>query len=230
MPALFCVFFYMLRFFYGKAYNYLTTLYALSLVIWAQFYLINWKRKCSELMVYWDNYTEEYDIENFRKQYKGIVRYSPITDKQEVYYPNYKRILKIITGIFFMMPVFFLATFVNICFMNLDGTIAEDTILNIPILNDLSKPGSLFDTNGMLCNFLPILYAQAIAFMNKQFVKVAVYTTERENHKVKSNYENTIILKRYIFEFMDNYMCFFYIAFINQNFASLKSQIVSYMS
>ena len=95
------------------------------------------------------------------------------------------------------------------------------------LLNNLSKPGRIFDMTGVLCNILPILYAQAIAFMNKQFVKVAIFTTERENHRVKSNYENTIILKRYIFEFMDNYMCFFYIAFVNQNFVALKSQIVS---
>jgi anoctamin-10 len=197
------------------------------LVIWAQFYLINWRRKCSELSIYWDNYTEEYDLENQRKEYKGVMRQSPITGKLEKYYPSYKRHLNFLRGIFTMLPVFAIATFVNICFMNLDGTIADDTIFNIPFLSILNKPGYIFDTNGLLCNILPVIYAQAIAIMNAQFVKVAVYTTDMENHRVRSNYENTIILKRYIFEFMDNYMCFFYIAFINQNFISLKSQIVS---
>lgn len=212
---------------FGEAYNYLTTVYSLALVIWAQFYLIDWKRKCSELMVQWDNYTEEYDLENQRKQFYGRMRLSPITDKLEKYYPNYKRVVNFLKGILIMLPVFIMATFINVCFMNLDGTIAEGTILSIPFLSQLHQPGYIFDLNGFLCNLLPIIYAQAIAFMNAQFVKVAVYTTDMENHRVRSNYENAIILKRYVFEFMDNYMCFFYIAFVNQNFISLKSQIVS---
>jgi anoctamin-10 len=112
--------------------------------------------------------------------------------------------------------------------MNMDGTIQDNTVFSIPFLSNLHREGGIFDLNGILVNILPILQAQAIAYMNSTFGKIAVYTTERENHKVKSNYENTVILKRYIFEFMDNYMCFFYIAFVNQDFASLKSQIVSY--
>lgn len=128
-----------------------------------------------------------------------------------------------------MLPLFVLATFVNVCFMNMDGTIQDGTVFCIPFLSNLHKEGAIFDLNGILVNLLPILQAQAIAYMNSQFGKIAVYTTERENHKVKSNYENTVILKRYIFEFMDNYMCFFYIAFVNQDFTALKSQIVSFI-
>lgn len=179
-------------------------------------------------MIQWDNFTEEYDKENQRKQFHGYWRNSPITDKPEKYYPAYKRYYKIITGIFIMLPLFALATFVNVCFMNMDGTIQDGTVFSIPFLNNLHKEGAIFDMNGILINILPILQAQAIAYMNSLFGKIAVYTTERENHKVKSNYENTVILKRYIFEFMDNYMCFFYIAFVNQDFTSLKSQIVSF--
>lgn len=181
-------------------------------------------------MIRWDNFTEEYDKDNERKEFKGEWRKSPITEKPEKFYSSFNRSLKMLEGILIMLPVFAIATLMNVCFMNMDGTIEDDTILYIPFLKNLSREGMIFDMNGMLCNILPIIQAQCIAIMNVQFSKVAVYTTNRENHKVKSNYENTIILKRYIFEFMDNYMCFFYIAFINQNFASLKSQIVSYLN
>ena len=210
---------------FGDAYNYLTTVYALLLVIWAQFYLIHWKRKCSETMIYWDNYNEEYDLENQRKEFRGKFRYSPITDKMEKYYPEYKRWIKLIQSILCMLPIFIIATFVNVCFMNLDGTITDDTFLCIPCLHQFSHTGGIFAPDSILVNVLPIFYAQAIAIMNKQFTRVAQFSTNLENHRVKSNYENTIILKRFVFEFMDNYMCFFYIAFVNQNFIMLKSQI-----
>ena len=210
---------------FGDTYSYITTIYALFLIIWCQFYLINWKRKCSELMIRWDNFTDEYDKENQRKEFKGIWRKSPVTEKPEKYYPKRSYIIQLLSGILIMIPVFVIATIMNISFMNMDGTIEEGTAFHIPFLRVLANPDYIFAADGVLVNFLPIVQAQCIAFMNAQFHKIAVYTTNRENHKVKSNYENTIILKRYIFEFMDNYMCFFYIAFVNQDFAMLKSSI-----
>lgn len=229
LPALFSLIFYTLKFaFHPEKYNYLTTVYAVFLIIWAQFYLIDWKRKCSELMIQWDNFNEEYDKENQKKDFIGTWGISPITGKPEKQYPNSKRLIKILQGILFMFPVFIIATLMNTIFMNLDGTIQDDTLLWIPFFSQFSKEGQIFSSSSILINFLPIIQAQCINFMNRQFRKVAVWTTDRENHSNKSNYENTIILKRYIFEFMDNYMCFFYIAFFNQDFTALKTSIVSF--
>ncbi len=177
-------------------------------------------------MIQWDNFNEEYDKENQKKDFRGVWRISPITGKPEKYYSNSKRLLKILKGALFMLPVFMLATLMNTIFMNLDGTIQDDTLLWIPFFSQFSKEGQIFSSTSILINFLPMIQAQCINFMNRQFRKVAVWTTDSENHSNKSNYENTIILKRYIFEFMDNYMCFFYIAFFNQDFSALKSSIV----
>ena len=179
-------------------------------------------------MIHWDNFSDEYDKENTRKEFKGEWRTSPITGKPEIYYPKSLRIIAFFKGMFIILPVFAIAIFLNVCFMNMDGTIEKDTVFAIPFLRSLNQDGRIFGNDGFLINILPIVQAQVIAFMNSQFQTVAIYTTNMENHKVKSNYQNTLILKRYIFEFMDNYMCFFYIAFCNQDFVALKFQVVSF--
>lgn len=218
---LFTAIFYMLYAFFGENINFITSIYAFLLIIWSQLFLINWKKKCSETMIKWDNFNEEYDVENQRKEYKGIIRKSPITEKLEIYYPFYKRLIKFIESILIITPYLILALFINIVFLNLDGTVLKDSSFYIGSFHKFST----YIKESILINLHPIIYAQAIVFLNKKFISLAISTTERENHRVKSNYENTIILKRYIFEFLNNYFCFFYIAFINQDFPLLKSQI-----
>jgi hypothetical protein len=227
LPAVFAIVFYILRFFFSDSANFLTSFYALFIVIWCQFYINNWKQKCSRLMIHWDNYTDEYDKENTRKEFKGDWRTCPISGKPEIYYPRSKRIMHFFKGMLLILPVFAIAIFLNVCFMNMDGTIEKNTVFWIPILRRLNEDGRIFGNDGFLINILPIIQAQVIAFMNSQFHSVAIYTTNMENHKIKSNYQNTLILKRYIFEFMDNFMGFFYIAFVNQDFVALKFSIVS---
>lgn len=202
------------------------TVYSLLLIIWCQLYFINWKRKCSELRIYWDNYTDEYEIENTRSQFFGEWRKSLITDKYEKYYPKYKRAIQYIISIAIMIPVFAFGFFVNILFMNFDGTIWDGTIFHIPAVSAFSKQGCFFDMNGYPALFIPIVQAQVIALLNRSFQKVALYTTNRENHQLNSHYFNSLILKRYLFEFMDNFTCFFYIAFVNKDLPSLRFYIV----
>lgn len=200
----------------------------MALVIWAQFYLINWKRKCSELTIFWDNFSEGYENDNQRKEFKGEFRYSPITEKLEKYYPSIKHKLQIFVGILMMLPFFVVSMYMNAAFLNCDGTIKQGSALNFPILSELNKPGRIFEFGGVFYILLEIIYAQAIAFLNAKFQKLAIYTTIKENHRFKSSHENSLVLKRYVFEFFDSYFCFFYIAFVNQDFTMLKSQMVSH--
>jgi len=48
-----------------------------------------------------------------------------------------------------------------------------------------------------------------------------------ENHKVKSTYENSLIIKRFAFEFFNNYLGLFYVAFTLYDLKTLRSQLVN---
>lgn len=44
--------------------------------------------------------------------------------------------------------------------------------------------------------------------------KVAKRLTDWENHRTESEYENALILKNFIFQFVNSYISLFYIAFL----------------
>jgi len=47
--------------------------------------------------------------------------------------------------------------------------------------------------------------------MNMAFRKVAIWTTNMENHKTTRIYNNSVFIKRFIFEFTDFQLYLFYI-------------------
>ena len=67
-----------------------------------------------------------------------------------------------------------------------------------------------------------------ILFINKQYRKVAIQTTINENHQIKSTFENSLIIKRFIFEFFDGFICLFYLAFFHKDRNYLKSTLKSF--
>jgi len=63
--------------------------------------------------------------------------------------------------------------------------------------------------------------------MNDIFSKIAIYTTDRENHKYQSTYDNSLILKRFVFEFFDCFLPLFYFGWWELNFKMLRSNVIS---
>ena len=53
-----------------------------------------------------------------------------------------------------------------------------------------------------------------ISSLNSLYNSISLKTTEMENHKVKSTFDNSLIYKRFCFEFINNFYNIFYLAFI----------------
>lgn len=121
---------------------------------WSQLFLINWDRKCSELQIEWDNFSNEYDKENIRPEYKGVIRKSPITEREELYYSNNKRILSFIISGLKSIPYLFLGGFVLLLYLNLSGIIKkkEKSVFKIKMLMNLKKPGLILLNLGATWN------------------------------------------------------------------------------
>ena len=63
------------------------------------------------------------------------------------------------------------------------------------------------------------------------YEKVARRLTSWENHRTHNEFENSLITKRFVFEFLDAYMPLFYIAFYQRNINNLRMELTSlYMS
>jgi len=58
-----------------------------------------------------------------------------------------------------------------------------------------------------------LLTAIVIQVMNDVFMATSVFFTEKENHRLESQYEESLIAKLFLFQFINSYAMLFYIAF-----------------
>jgi hypothetical protein len=206
------------------------TIYAISIAIWSQVFLVYWNRKSSEIAVEWGNYDQDYDKENERREFKGEWKKSQITEQYEKVYPIKKRIPKYLYSVLLSIPFVILGLIVNIVFLNLSGFIKPhfNSALEIKFLGRLSEPGQIFDTESFLNTLVGIAQGLIIVIINTYYRKIAVKTTEYENHKIKTNYDNSLIFKMFVFEFFNCFISLFYLAFSIQDYEGLSKNIVKY--
>ena len=207
--------------------------YALSVCIWSHFMIKFWNRRASELALKWntiDFASEKYLIQSdVRPEFRGIIRKSPITNKFERYYPSWKRYPKFIVGFILSFILLCLVFFMMICSLNLQGYIhSYNSIIYIEYFDSLSKSGALFDKNSIIMWIIPtLIHCSFVFFLNSQYSKVAMNLTKWENWKFESDFENSLILKRFLFEFLDAFLPLFYICFYEMKMEILTDELFS---
>lgn len=183
-----------------------------------------------ELKIQWDLYQIENTEEDMRKQFKGIPSINPITGTIEPTFGFARRMIRYLQSIFICLPFFGLAFAAQIIFLNLTGIITpshKQAAWLIPNLANLASEGAMFDVNSNSAILISILQSVVIMILNKMFSNAATYATDRENHRTQSSYENSLILKRFVFEFCDFFLYLFYIAFAEMNMVLLRQSLVS---
>ena len=63
--------------------------------------------------------------------------------------------------------------------------------------------------------------------MNKVYKQIAQRTTENENHQTKSSFNNSLIVKRVVFEFCNYFTHLFYVGFVQRNIPGLQKELVA---
>ena len=97
----------------------------------------------------------------------------------------------------------------------------------IPELASLAEEGAIFDANTNM-NFIPSI-GQIICtiILNTIYRQVAEFCTDRENHKYASEHENSLIVKRFVFEFFDCFLPLIYLGWWDLNFKVLRQTVIS---
>ncbi|EFX61545.1 hypothetical protein DAPPUDRAFT_69282, partial [Daphnia pulex] len=70
-----------------------------------------------------------------------------------------------------------------------------------------------------------VIYAILVWFANQIYRKLATKLTEWENHRTESQFESNRVTKLLLFEFVNNFMSLFYIAFYLQDIPMLQWQV-----
>ncbi|XP_003744254.1 anoctamin-8 [Galendromus occidentalis] len=191
-------------------------LFALLNVVWATLYLESWKRKSSELAHMWGTLDVSNEMLSVpRPLFKGQMVKSPVTGRMEPRYPKWKRNLfrYLVT-----LPV------ISLCLVVVLGVML--LMLQLQTWTDKRYRDDSF--KGWMMSMLPkILFALIIPITDTVYKKIAVWLNDKENYRLEESYENHLIMKISVFQFVNSFLSLFYIAFYLQDMDKLKDQLAA---
>eukprot|EP00092_Neocalanus_flemingeri_P018086 GFUD01019574.1.p1 GENE.GFUD01019574.1~~GFUD01019574.1.p1 ORF type:complete len:732 (-),score=148.33 GFUD01019574.1:22-2217(-) len=184
-------------------------------VIWATLYLESWKRRSAELSFEWGTIDSKDEmLSEPRPLYQGEERISEVTGKPEPYYPPWKRNLfrYFVTApviLFSLLTVFF-SVFLILEFQQwIDHLIRDKNYFTF-------------------LRYIPkILLAIIIPIFDGFYNKVAIWLNDQENYKIDVRYENHLIFKKSMFQFVNSFLALFYTAFYLQDMDKLKELLAA---
>mmetsp|Transcript_245 Transcript_245/g.266 ORF Transcript_245/g.266 Transcript_245/m.266 type:complete len:770 (-) Transcript_245:224-2533(-) len=179
--------------------------FSLVLACWAAVFCEFWNREGEKLATSWGT-KECKEIEPPRPEFKGERRINPINERMERYYPRGERSLK-------QMISFSASSLV--------------VGLVIIIVVEIFFYRNAYPSQKVVAG---IVNAIQIQVFNIIYGKMAVKLTDWENHRTASEYEDALILKIFLFQFVNSYNTLFVLAFI-QPYIDKANQIEEdYMS
>jgi len=166
------------------------------MAIWGTLFLESWKRKEVRLAMEWgmDGYkTEEQD----RPEFSGVKAQSPVTGKETKYFPAHMRTRRMFRS-YGMVCCSLIVVIGTLALMIFVRTIMKMT------------PGITYYSS----EISSVLIAMQIEILNYMFYGVAISLNDSENHRTDSEYEDALITKAFVFQFLNSFSCLFYISFL----------------
>ena len=210
-------------------------LYSFMVVFWAAAFTAFWRRKSARKVWDWGTDCME-TVAEVRPNFHGELRKSRITGQPERFFPYYKRCLAYCVSSVVTACMLCVAFCIMILSLNLqgyiDGKIKWEEPLHFPMLSRYAVAGAIFDPNqteyfGVLALIPTLLHVIIIMQLNGFYRNVAEWLTERENHRLKSDHESSVVLKRFLFESFDCYISLFYLGFVQQDIRRLRVELIS---
>ncbi|XP_031826677.1 anoctamin 8 white walker isoform X2 [Nomia melanderi] len=190
-------------------------LFSVFNVIWATVYLETWKRRGAELAYRWGTLDQRDDLlVEPRPLFTGTLEISPVTGRLEPTYPRWKRNM---FRYFVSVPIIAACLFFVFIVMILSFQIQDWWDARL-------EAGGY----GFWLSYVPkVLLAVVIALMDVAYFKVAVWLNDMENYRLDTEYENHLIYKVALFQFVNSFLSLFYIAFYLQDQERLKEQLAA---
>jgi hypothetical protein len=169
--------------------------------VWGTFMTESWKRRNATLNLWWGTFEFE-THEVARPQFAGLLRYSPITDKPEMYHSSLKQLKKKVA-----MSFAFVFTLVI-------GAVGM-TAFCLYLKSYLAAPENFGKLGPPIAS---MINAGWIATGNTLYRMLAVKLTNWENHRTNTEWDQYLVTKTFLFRFFNSYAAFFYIAFLKKSY------------
>lgn len=174
--------------------------YAIFIAAWGVFMLEFWKRKETLVALSWG--MTEFEVEEpDRPEFSGNYIKSFVDGKDTVYYPPKEKIGKQVVS----------QSIVLLFVLLVIGTVSAIYLLRFSIQRKTATGASITAS---------VLNTVQIIIFNMIYQKVAIKLTDDENHRTDTMYEDAMITKLFIFQFINSFASFFFLAFIAQYIAA----------
>ncbi|CAH8451474.1 unnamed protein product [Schistosoma turkestanicum] len=196
--------------------------YAIFMVIWGVAFLECWKRKNAKLAHRWDVLDYEIEEERPRPQYSAhCTEYAknPITDVLEPYFPPRARVARTFAGLICVMVM------VVLVLVFIVAVIIYRFLIKIPLFQN-----KLLRSNAEIYATLSAAIVNLILIMclGKVYETLAYKMTQWEMHRTQSEFDNQLIFKVFLFQFVNFYSSIFYVAFFKGHMVGYPGHYASF--
>mmetsp|Transcript_1336 Transcript_1336/g.1776 ORF Transcript_1336/g.1776 Transcript_1336/m.1776 type:complete len:861 (+) Transcript_1336:116-2698(+) len=189
----------------GKAEGPLVACYAVFICLWAIFMLEFWKRKQAQVQLHWGMKGIEREQPD-RPEFKGEKMSSPVDGSDILYFPPKRQ--RTIT--------YQSRSVICTCIIIVLGFVAGVFGLRYYLI--YISPNNFASTHGAKIG--SVINGIQINLLNLVYQRIAIWMTDRENHRTDHKYQDSLITKLFLFQFINSYSSFFYIAFIQDRIES----------
>lgn len=209
-------------------------LYSIFAALWGAALISLWKRRNIEIVYMWtslimgDSSDESLmsmtKKEDLRNKFYGIEVSHRITGEKITVFPKRQKLLRY----FISSVVVLFSLFVSSKLMM--GALDFEDIMNLWLECNAHryKWASPFIMRAVVLKNLPLgVYLGCLNVLDVIYGMVAQKLTEQENHKYHSEFENSLVLKLVLFQFLNMNAAYLYVAFIRQDYVRLASSIRS---
>ncbi|CAF0816209.1 unnamed protein product [Adineta steineri] len=200
--------------------NAATVIFAILMSLWARWFIEFWKRRQAILQYEWDSIDFEQHLEPIRPEFesqatkKGERRLNPVTEIKEPYISTQKRV-----------PFYIMAAIVVIIMMAIVCATVFATIVYRVRMDYILKKTSVSSYSSIIITVTSaIMNLICSIILSKFYYWIARKLTNLEFHKYQSTYDDSLVIKIYLFQFVNFYSSLFYIAFFKGRFLEYPSK------
>lgn len=196
-----------------------TVVFAILMSLWARWFIEFWKRRQAVLQYEWDSIDFEGHLEPIRPEFearakrRGEQRVNPVTGITEPYVSTRKRI-----PYFLIAAAVVLITMAIIC-----ATVFATVVYRVQVDYLLRKTSAAPYSSIIITVTSAVMNLICSEILSILYYYLARKLTDFELHKYQSNYDDSLIIKIYLFQFVNFYSSLFYVAFFKGRFNEYPS-------
>lgn len=196
--------------------RFITPIFAIVVSIWATLLVERWKRKRSEIQSNFGNFKRNRN-EEYPEFYGDFQVETVEKSVVEVTFPKSIQLFRIYCGIplLFSLGCTVVVIFVSVRTNETSQRFVKKHLPGLP--------------SELVPYLIPLVNAISMIVLDYLYTSVALILTRWENHRTVWEYESMLAAKLFWFKFLNAFISLFWVAFVDQDAATLRKQLIIVM-